>query len=107
MGRRRDGPDPKPARAIEALATRADAAQAAEAAGVDRETLREWLDDDPLVRRRPESGPAGASRPAAGRSRGPGSRPSPSPGPWTAAMGLTPPSNNWIGSDLDDPTSHN
>ena len=47
MGRRSDGPDPKQARAIEAIATGADAAQAAEAAGVDQETLREWLDDDP------------------------------------------------------------
>ena len=47
MGRRSDGPDPKQARIIEAIATGADAAQAAEAVGVDRETPREWLDDDP------------------------------------------------------------
>ena len=47
MGHRHDGPDRKPARALAAVATGADAAQAVGAAGVDREPLHEWLDDAP------------------------------------------------------------
>jgi hypothetical protein len=46
MGRQADRPDPKQAQAVDAIASGADVAKAADAAGVDRETLRDWLHHD-------------------------------------------------------------
>jgi hypothetical protein len=39
-------PNPKQAQAVEAIASGADVARAADASGVDRETLRDWLEHD-------------------------------------------------------------